>query len=72
MQMRKLHIKFNYFRSDFLKGNAFFVIDFPYYNIAHFTIKRSRFIHNKGSWMWYKTWSVARRHKIWNEKCEGT
>jgi len=49
-----------------LKGNALFVIEFAYYNIAHSKIRSSRFIHNKGPAMSYKTWSVARRHETWN------
>ena len=32
-----------------LKGNAFFVIEFAYYNIEHSKIRRSRFSHNKVS-----------------------
>jgi hypothetical protein len=46
-----------------LKRNAFFIIGFAYYNVAHSKIRRSRFIHNKGPAMSYETWSVARRHE---------
>ena len=46
----------------FLKGNAIFVIDFAYYNIALSKARRSTFTHNQGPAMSYKIWSVARRH----------